>query len=118
MYSPKSPSFHQYPPSPGSPLPPYVDCPPLPSPSMTPPPPSYSPSGGRMTNDPEIAMYESSGYYTNRNRKQQQQQQLAQQRRRQQQAEEEKGECCSCFKDISEFCPCLCFCCIFGGLAA
>ncbi|KAI7820810.1 hypothetical protein BC939DRAFT_457001 [Gamsiella multidivaricata] len=128
MYSPTSPSFHnQYPPpSPGSPLPPYVE-----RPVMTPPPPSYSPSSrdvggggsGRgvparsVSNDPELAMYESSAYYTNRNRKQQQQQQLMQQRRRQQQEQEEKGECCSCLKDIGEFCPCLCFCCLFGAVA-
>ncbi|CAO3570195.1 unnamed protein product [Mortierella alpina] len=119
MYSPTSPSFHHYPPSPSSPLPPYVERP-LPSPTMAPPPPSYSPSGGRshVSNDPEIAMYESSGYYTNRNRKQQQQRQMAEQRRRQQQQQDEKDECCSCFKEIGEFCPCLCFCCVLGGMAA
>jgi hypothetical protein len=61
-------------------------------------------------------MYESSQYYTHRNREQQQQKE-ARQRRLQQQEDANKGECCSCFKEIAEFCPCICFCCLFGAMA-
>ncbi|KAF9897226.1 hypothetical protein BX616_005970 [Lobosporangium transversale] len=123
IYSPTASSFHsQYSSSPGSPLPPYIE-----RPTMNPPPPSYSPStrdgkGGRMppsrsTSDPELALYESSAYYTDRNRMQQQQKQMMQQRRKQQQEAQDK-ECCSCCRDMGEFCPCFCFCCMFGAAAA
>lgn len=123
MYSPTSPSFHnQYPPSPGSPLPPYVERPPMAAvnspPQYTSREMSYGRTGGtsRSASDPELAMYENAGYYTNRNRKQQEQKEL-QRRRQQQQESSSDGECCGCFKSAAEFCPCLCFCCMFGGVA-
>ncbi|KAG0089843.1 hypothetical protein BGZ92_004099 [Podila epicladia] len=124
MYSPTSPSFHnQYPPSPGSPLPPYVERPPMAvvnsPPQYTSREMSYGRTGGasRSASDPELAMYENAAYYTNRNRKQQEQKEL-QRRRQQQQESSNDGECCGCFKSTAEFCPCLCFCCMFGGVAA
>ncbi|KAF9585311.1 hypothetical protein BGW38_002950 [Lunasporangiospora selenospora] len=129
MYSPTSPSFQQYPPSPGSPLPPYVERPP---PAMM-QPPQYSNSswqagsksggGGRMgpsrsTSDPEIELYENSSYYTNRNRAQQARNERQREQARQRQQQEEKNECCGCFKELAEFCPCCCFCCMLGAAGA